>query len=316
MTGTHPTAADQELELLLTGLRSSELDFTGSPITARADFEEMLGRIPVAPDLQFEELEFGGIPTLRCISPGVDPHGPALLYLHGGAYVVGSARGYRGLAGELGRSAGVVTYALDYRLAPENRFPAAVEDVVSAYRAMLERGMVPSRIAIGGDSAGGGLVVASLLALRDQGLPQPAAALAISPWVDLRCGGRTLITKADEDPSLSAAGLLAMAGHYLGNAVPTHSWASPGLADLSDLPPLLIQVGSAEILLDDAVLLARSAGQAGVAVRLDVWPGMPHVWHAFGFMLTAGRHAIDEAGAFLHSKLVASSASSRLATAG
>lgn len=291
---------DPELEQLLTALRAGGPDFSQPPEAVRAGFDAMLATLPVADDLSFDPLDLNGVKGLRCRPPGsLDKR--ALLYLHGGAFVVGTAQGYRGLAGELARAARATVFAIDYRLAPEHPFPAAVDDTVAAYRGLLDQGFSPSEIAIAGDSAGGGLTIAALVAARDAGLPMPAATFAISPWVDLGCTGGTIQTKAAVDPSLTAEALHAMAARYLQKAPADTALASPLHADLSGLPPLLIQVGSSEILLDDAVRLAGVAGAAGVATRLEIWPEMVHVWHAFAFMLGAGRRAIADAGAFLDS---------------
>lgn len=289
---------DPELEQLLTALRAGGPDFNQPPEVVRAGFDAMLATLPVADDLAFDPLDLNGVTGLRCRPPGsLDKR--ALLYLHGGAYVVGTSQGYRGLAAELARAARATVFAIDYRLAPEHPFPAAVDDAIAAYRGLLDQGFSPSGIAVAGDSAGGGLAIAALVALRDAGLPMPAAALTLSPWVDLGCSGGTITSKAAVDPSLTGEALRAMAAHYLQKAPANAALASPLHADLSGLPPLLIQVGSSEILLDDAVRLASVAGAAGVATRLDIWPEMVHVWHAFAFMLTAGRRAIADAGAFL-----------------
>lgn len=293
---------DPELEQLVAALRADRPDLSGPPAAARVAFEEMRAAIPVAPDLTFAAVDLGAVPGLKTRSPGAAADA-ALLYLHGGGYVIGSAQGYRGLAAELARAAGVTGYAIDYRRAPEHPCPAAVDDAVAAYRALLDQGLAAGRIVLAGDSAGGGLTVAALVAIREAGLPQPAAALALSPWSDLACTADSLTSKAAEDPSITAAGLRASAALYLAGADPAGSVASPVRADLSDLAPLLIQVGSAEVLLDDSLALARAAGAAGTSVRLEVWPGMIHVWHAFGFRLAAGRRAIAEAGAFLAARL-------------
>lgn len=290
------------LTQLVAALRAGDLDFGAPPEQTRTTFEATLATIPVNPDLAFHADVLAGLPTLRIASPDVADDA-ALLYLHGGAFVAGSAQGYRGLAGELARAVGVAGYSVDYRLAPEAPFPAAVNDAVAAYQALLARGLAPNRIVFAGDSAGGGLVVSTLVALRDAGLPLPAAALVISPWADLSGTAASLVTKAAADPSLTPAGLHTAAQHYLNGAPSSHPLASPVNADLTGLPPLLIQVGSAEILLDDAVRLAGVAGAANVGVRLEVWPNMPHVWHAFGFMLEEGRHAIAVAGEFLRGAL-------------
>lgn len=288
----------QELDVLLQALRQGGPDLSASPEAARQGFEEMLSGIPVPADVAFERIELGGVPALASTTPGAATD-KALIYLHGGAYVIGSAQGYRALSSALGRAAGARAISLDYRLAPEHPFPAAVDDAVAAYRALLGQGLTPGNIAVAGDSAGGGLTVAMLVAALQAGLPAPAAALAISPWVDLECAGGTIVSKAAEDPALTREGLQSMAALYLNGGSLRGPLASPIHADLTGLPPLLIQVGSAEILLDDATRLAAAAGAAGVETRLHVWPRMPHVWHAFGFMLGEGRDATAEAGAFI-----------------
>lgn len=288
--------ASEALEDLIAGMRAGGPDFAGDPLEARQAFAALLETMPVADDLSFAPVDLDGVAALHSPTGERDS---ALLYLHGGAYVVGSAQGYRGLAAELGRSAGAETYAIDYRLAPEHVFPAAVEDAAAAYRALLAKGVAPQRIVLAGDSAGGGLALATLVMLRDTGAPLPAAALLISPWADLTCTGATLASKAADDPSLTAAGLRAMAGHYLGDGDARDPLASPVCGSLGGLPPLLVQVGSSEILLGDAVRIAENAGAAGTAVQLEIWPEMIHVWHAFHFMLPEGRAAIDAAGAFL-----------------
>ena len=295
---TKTNGQDPVLQELIGALRAGELDFADEPTKARADFEATLAQIPVAEDLSFEDVSLGHVPALLSSSPGTDDKA-ALLYFHGGGFIAGSARGYRGLSAELGRAIGIKAYSVDYRLAPEHVFPAAVDDAAAAYQALLDSGLSSDRIVVAGDSAGGGLVMSLLVRLRDEGISLPAAALAISPWADMTGDAESYATKAGEDPSLTPEGLKSAAGHYLSKSNPRDPLASPVFADLSGLPPLLIHVGSAEILLDDAVKLAGAAGKAGVDVRLEIWPHMPHVWHAFSFMLEAGKHAIGEAGAFL-----------------
>jgi monoterpene epsilon-lactone hydrolase len=213
--------------------------------------------------------------------------------------VGGSSLAYRALYGGLARAAGARGLALDYRLAPENPFPAAVDDAVAGYKGLLGQGIAPENIAIAGDSAGGGLTVATLVAARDAGLPMPAAAVAISPFADMEGTGESVVSKAAEDPSLNREGLTGMAGTYLNGGSPRSPLASPIYANLAGLPPLLIQVGSVEILLDDATRLAARAGAANVDVQLEIWAGMPHVWHGFASMLSEGRDAIERAGAFM-----------------
>jgi acetyl esterase/lipase len=255
-----------------------------------------------AGDVAVEPVTAGGVRAEWTSTPNAD-RDAALLYLHGGGYVIGSLDSHRHLAAEAGRAAASWALSLDYRLAPEHPFPAAVEDAVAGYRFLLGRGFKPGRIAIGGDSAGGGLVVAAMLAIRDAGLVQPACSWCISPWVDMEASGETMTSKAAADPTVQKAGILDMARLYLDGADPRAPLASPIHADLHGLAPLLIQVGAAETLLDDAVQLARLAGAADVRADLQVWPEMIHVWHLFHPELAAGRRAITEGGAWVRAMM-------------
>ena len=226
-----------------------------------------------------------------------------LIYFHGGGYVMGSIATHRGLVAGLSKATGVRALSVDYRLGPEHPFPAAVDDAVAAYCHVRSLGIPASRIVLGGDSAGGGLTAATLLALRQRALPMPAAALLISPWVDLTQSSGTMQSKAAEDPMVDAAALTQMAAAYLNGADPKTPLASPIFADLSGLPPLLVQVGTAEVLLDDARGFAANAERAGVKCTLEEWEQMIHVWHAFALLLPEGAQAIEKAGAFLASHL-------------
>lgn len=289
----------QELETIRGLLRETDLQLVGPVEVARSNFEEMLANVPVAEEIEFEAVAVGGVPALVVQDPQVRS-ARTLLYLHGGCFVIGSAHGYRSLWSTLARAADAHGLAVDYRLAPEHPFPAAVDDVLAAYRGLLEEECDPASIAVVGDSAGGGLVVSLLVAAREEGLPMPGAAVCLSPWVDLACESASYRDKSAEDLSLDADELLTLGSRYAGDRV-ADPLASPVHADLSALPPLLIQVGSAEILLDDAVALARCAGAAGVQTTLEVWPGMPHVWHLFGFMLGEGAAATTAAATFIRS---------------
>ena len=249
-----------------------------------------------------EPVSAGGVRAEWTSTPGAASDA-AILYLHGGGYVIGSLDSHRHLVAEAGRAAGCWSLALDYRLAPEHPFPAAVDDAVAGYRYLLGRGIRPGRIAIAGDSAGGGLVVAAMVAIRDAGLPQPGCGWCISPWVDMEAAGDTMTSKAETDPTVQKAGILDMARLYLNGADPRSPLAAPLYADLAGLAPLLIQVGACETLLDDALRLARAAGAADVYVDLQIWPEMIHVWHLFHPELSAGKKAIAAGGAFVRAHL-------------
>ena len=226
-------------------------------------------------------------------------HDAALLYLHGGAYVSGSTATHRELAARISLAANCKVLVIDYRLAPESPFPAAVDDAASAYRWMLTQGFDPSRLAIAGDSAGGGLTVATLVSLRDSGVPLPACAACISPWVDLEATGESMDSKASVDPMITRQSLLDNAALYLDGARPHSPLAAPLYADLYDLPPLLIQVGTWETLLDDSTRLAERARAAGVQVELEEWEEMIHIWPIFAPILAEGQQAIDRIGEFV-----------------
>ncbi len=227
----------------------------------------------------------------------------AILYLHGGGYAIGSLASHRHLAAAISGAAGVPVLSLAYQLAPEHPFPAAVEDAAMGYRWLLKKGFLPARLGIAGDSAGGGLTVAAILALRDDGLPLPAAGICISPWVDLTCSAESYTTKASVDPLVNQDGIAQFVRWYLGDQDPKNPLASPLFADLTGLPPLFIQVGSDEVLLDDAVGLDRRARDAGVRSTLEIWEEMIHVWHFFAPMLKEGREAVARIGEFFKAHL-------------
>jgi epsilon-lactone hydrolase len=252
-------------------------------------------RLPA--DIKAEPVAANGVRSEWTSSPDADPS-RVVLYVHGGGYVIGSLDSHRHMVAEIGRAARARTLAIDYRLAPEHPFPAAVDDAIDAYRFLLSRGVQPSGITIAGDSAGGGLVVAAMVAIREAGLPQPACGWPISPWVDMEAIGGSMTSKAATDPTVQQAGILDMAKLYLKDANPRSPLAAPIYADLRGLAPLLIQVGAAETLLDDAIRLAQVAGAADVAVDLQVWPEMIHVWHIYYPELAAGRRAIAAGGEF------------------
>lgn len=236
----------------------------------------------------------------------VIPHGTlagrTILYLHGGGYTQGSPRSHRPLAARLGEAAKAQAIVPDYRLGPETRFPGAVEDAVAVYRALMNQGVEPGRLIVAGDSAGGGLALALALALKGEGLPQPAGYFVISPWADLTQSGASYRTKADTDPMISKAGLDQMALAYLGGLDPHDPLASPVFGDFEGVAPVLIQTGSEEALLSDSVTMADVLGQARVAVRLEVWPEMIHVFQAWGAALQAARRAIRGAAGWMEDR--------------
>jgi len=226
-----------------------------------------------------------------------------ILYFHGGAYVAMSARTHRSVTSRLAAWSDASLFALDYRLAPEHPFPAALEDALAAYRALIAAGAPPSRIVVAGDSAGGGLALALLLAARAAGDPQPAAAVLFSPWTDLAATGESIIDNSATDALFFGSWVATEARHYLGGAPATNPLASPVYADLTELPPLLIQVSSSEILLDDSRRVFENAKQSGVKATLQIWPGLPHGWQIFAPILPEGRAALRDASAFIHARV-------------
>jgi acetyl esterase/lipase len=228
----------------------------------------------------------------------------AVLYLHGGGYVCGGIETHRPITAELAKTFDGVVVSIDYRLAPENPYPAALEDAVAGYRYLVDRGISPKDMAIAGESAGGGLVVGLLLALKARGLALPAAAWIISPWSDLSHSGETIITNQPTDPIVFKSAIDLTRDLYLAGAPYNEPFASPGVdADLTGLPPLLIQVATAEILLDDALNLTRRAAHAGVDVTFEGWPGLVHAWQLFSHDLEEGRAACARAGQWLNARL-------------
>lgn len=273
----------------------------GTLAESRQHAEAFFAKYAVPPELKVERAEVGGIPGDWLSMPGADAN-RVVLYIHGGAFVLGSARGYRAMCARLAKATQARIFVADYRLAPESPFPAAIQDCAAAYRGLLAQGVAPSSIVIAGDSAGGNLTVATLLSLRDAGVPLPAAGVCISPWVDLECVGETMKTKADVDPLCEYNSMILEAGLYLNGQNARAPLASPIHADLRGLPPLLIQVGTEETLLDDSKRLAQAAEKAGVPVALDIFEDMPHVWHVFAEYLPEAQQAIDKIGDFVIGK--------------
>ncbi len=270
---------------------------------ARRQRIDAIGSVdPIASDIRLMQVDAGGVPAEWSLAPGSDP-ASVLIFFHGGGYCSGSIASHRGMVTAAGRAAGVRTLAVGYRLAPEHPFPAALEDALAAYDFIRSQGVAADRVALGGDSAGGGLTLALLTRLRDADKPLPGCAWLVSPWVDLRMTGTSMSDKATIDPLISKPYLEELASAYLAGADPDDPLASPLRADLAGLPAMLIQVGSAETLLDDAVRIARRAGAADVPVTVEVWPNMIHAWHLWAPRLTEGRRALASAGAFMRAHL-------------
>ena len=292
--------ASRELQQFVEHVRAAG-SFDGDLMAMR----KMLRRTPAYPqpaDVTWEPVDADGVPA-EWVRPADTVPGRAIVYLHGGGYATGTLDASRALFTHLARATRARLLAVDYRLAPEHPFPAAVDDAVTAFRFALASGHAAGDLALCGDSSGGGLALATLVALRDLGELQPAAAVALSPWTDLTLSGTSLESNRDADPMVSATTLGLMADAYLGDGDRRAPTASPLFADLTGLPPLLLQVGTGELLLDDTTRFAERAEAAGVDVTLELWDDVFHVWHAFADLLPEAREAIAAIGAYLDRRL-------------
>ncbi|MCB1746940.1 MAG: alpha/beta hydrolase [Gammaproteobacteria bacterium] len=291
--------ANQQIENIRIMLKTNPVIRPDAPLAEmRKGLDAMGGAVPGLPGVTASAVDAGGVAAEWIVPAAVDD-GRVLLYFHGGGYVLGSVQSHRPMIERLAVACSARVLALNYRLAPEAPFPAAVDDAVAAYRWLLAQGTPAEKIALAGDSAGGGLTLAALVALRDAGEPMPACAVPISPWTDMEGTGDSMLTRAAVDPMVQKAPLLQMAGVYLKGAEARNPLASPLHADFTGLPPLLIQVGDAETLLDDSTRLEPKLKAAGVEVTLEVWPDMIHVWHLFAPMLAPGQQAIERIGEFV-----------------
>jgi len=283
-------------------LRQSAFPFGSDVAEQRRLIRELASAQPLPADVTVTAAALGGVPTAEITIDAIEPR-HVVLYFHGGVYVMGDAFQAAGLAAQVGRRTGAKVISVDYRLAPEHPYPAAVDDALAAYEALLLGGTAPSDIAFAGESAGGGLAVATLVNARDHGLALPAAAFIMSPYADLTLSGATMDTKREADPLFIPQAFPARVADYTAGQDPALGLISPIFADLSGLPPLIIQAGTHELLLDDAIRLARQAAVADVAVTLDITPGVPHVFQAYYPFLDEAAAALDRAGQLLSAHL-------------
>jgi epsilon-lactone hydrolase len=268
----------------------------------RRALRELLSAQPLPADVTVTAAALNGVPTAEITVDGIEPR-HVVLYFHGGVYVMGDAALAADLATQVGRRTDAKVISVDYRLAPEHPYPAAVDDAFAAYEALVDNGIAPADIVLAGESAGGALAVATLVNARDHGLPLPAAAFVMSPYADLTLAGTTMETKREVDPLMSREALQPRVADYTAGQDAALALISPIFADLSSLPPLIIQAGTHEVLLDDAVRLARQAATADVEVTLDITPRVPHVFQAYYPILDEAAAALDRAGQFLSAHL-------------
>jgi epsilon-lactone hydrolase len=293
------TEQRENLEALL---RQSAFPFDSDVSEQRRLLREFASAQPLPADVTVTASALGGVPTAEVTVDGVEPR-HRVLYFHGGVYVIGDAFQAADLASQVGRRTRAKVISVDYRLAPEHPYPAAIDDALAAYEALLHNGTAPSDIVFVGESAGGGLAVATLVNARDRGLPLPAAAFVMSPYADLTLAGATMETKREADPLFTPEAFPARVADYTAGQDPALGLISPIFAELSGLSPLIIQAGTHEVLLDDAVRLARQAASADVAVTLDITPGVPHVFQAYHAILDEAAAALDRAGQLLSAHL-------------
>jgi monoterpene epsilon-lactone hydrolase len=285
-------------------LRQSAFPVDSDVNEQRRHLKELISAQPLPDEVTVAAATLGAVPTAEVTVAGVDLR-HVVLYFHGGVYVIGDAFLAAELASQIARRTQAKVISVDYRLAPEHPYPAAVDDALAAYEALLHNGVAPSDIAFAGESAGGGLAIATLVNAREHGLPLPAAALVMSPYADLTLAGTTIETRREADPLLSRELLEPRVADYASGHDPGLGLISPIFADLSGLPPLIIQAGTHEVLLDDAIRLAQQAAAADVEVTLDITPGVPHVFQAYHQILDEATAALDRAGQLLSAHLAA-----------
>ena len=290
--------SQEELAAIYEMMAASPYPDDANPAEMRVGIDAAGEAFPVPDSVDITPLEMAGLSCEWTVAKS-GQSGPAMLYLHGGGYIAGSLTSHRNLVARLAEKIDGRILTVDYRLAPEHPFPAAVVDGLAAYEALLDSGIDPNHLTIGGDSAGGGLTMATLVSARDKGLPMPAGALLFSPWTDLTASGATIATNAAVDPTIGLKVIKASADHYLAGAEGNSPLASPIFADLRGMPPVFIQTGAVEVLLSDSETLRDRLTEAGSDCQLEVWDKMFHVWHAQWPILSEARDAIDKAAAFV-----------------
>jgi acetyl esterase/lipase len=273
-------------------------DETASMAQVRASYTTFQAQQKPPQGVRFEAVNMGGVPA-TLVLPEVQDSDLVLVYVHGGAYIVGEPAGYRGIGGNYAKLLGARVYIPDYRLAPEHPFPAAIDDGLRAYEWLLEQGIPARKIAFAGESAGGAMVVSVMVAAKQKGLPLPAAGVAISPWANLEHTGASMTNREGLDPLNTKPLLDLLARTFLAGALPNHPLASPVFADVTGLPPILVQIGENELMLSDAIRLASHLAENRVRVNLEVWPHMPHAWHFFQSFLPEAGQALRESARFI-----------------
>lgn len=279
------------------------IDTTTKMSDIRDAYAKMLGQNQPPAGVRFEAVDMGGVPA-TLVTPDELKTDAVLMYIHGGAYIVGRPDGYHGIGGNYAKMLGARVYMPDYRLAPEHQFPAPIDDTLRAYEWLLEQNIAASKIAFAGESAGGAMVVSVMVAAKSKGLPLPAVGSSISPWANLEHTGVSMSNREGLDPLNSKPVLDILARAFLGDTLANHPLASPVFADVTGLPPILVQIGENELMLSDAMRLANHLADNRVRVNLEVWPGMFHAWHFYAGMLAEGQQALESSVRFIEAALI------------
>ncbi|WP_460118886.1 alpha/beta hydrolase [Pseudomonas sp. H3_G09] len=277
-------------------------DTTTKMSDIRDAYAKMLGQNQPPAGVRFETVDMGGVPA-TLVTPDELKTDAVLMYIHGGAYIVGRPDGYHGIGGNYAKMLGARVYMPDYRLAPEHQFPTPINDTLRAYEWLLEQSVVASKIAFAGESAGGAMVVSVMVAAKSKGLPLPAVGSSISPWANLEHTGASMSNREGLDLLNSKPVLDILARAFLGDTLANHPLASPVFADVTGLPPILVQIGENELMLSDAMRLANHLADNRVRVNLEVWPGMFHAWHFYAGMLAEGQQALESSVRFIETGL-------------